>query len=166
MLSSNDFLISRSVLLANHVLSGEPVAMQKLQPHAGRCIELRFDMPQGLAQSPLSRLLPKPEPLRLSISRAGLLEWTPSAEVALTVTLGVPSLAQAWDMLRHRTRPPMQIEGDAHLAEAVSWVAQNVRWDVAHDVSQWFGTPVAAGVSMVRSRVEQSVARWRQGRSA
>lgn len=159
-----EVLLPRLVLLANHVLSGEPVATQKLQPHADRCMELRFTPPANLPMGPLARLLPELKPVRLSITRAGLLELTPTAVPTLTVTVAAPSLAEAWDMLRNRRRPPMQIEGDAHMAEAVSWVAQNIRWDVQHDLMQWVGTPLTVGLGAVRNRVEQSVARWRQSR--
>jgi ubiquinone biosynthesis accessory factor UbiJ len=154
---------ARLILLANHVLSAEPVAMQKLQPHAGQAIELRFIPPASTAWS---QWLPQPEPLKLTITRAGLVELAPTEQaIDLTVTLSAPSLGDAWHMLIKRQRPPMQIDGDAHLADAVSWVAQNVRWDVAHDVNQWVGTPMAAGLGFIRDRAEQMVARWRQGRS-
>ena len=33
-------VMERTILLANHVIAAEPVAMQRLQPHAGRCLLL------------------------------------------------------------------------------------------------------------------------------
>ncbi len=154
----------RLVLLANHVLSSEPVAMQKLQAHAGKRLELRFQPP---TQTLLNSWLPKPEPLLLAVTPAGLLEVAPaSSGIDLSVILGVPTLSEAWQMLRQRQRPPLQVEGDAHLAEAVSWVAQNVRWDIAHDLNQWVGVPAAASLDHFRDRLDQTVARWRQSRSS
>lgn len=152
----------RLVLLANHVLSAEPAAMQKLQAHQGKRLELRFQPP---AETLLNRWLPKPDPLLLAVTPAGLLELTSeSSDMALTVILGVPTLAEAWQMLRQRQRPPLQVEGDAHFAEAVSWIAQNVRWDIAHDLNQWVGLPAAASLGHIRDRLDQTVARWRQSR--
>ncbi len=154
----------RLVLLANHVLSAEPVAMQKLQAHTGKRLELRFQPP---AETLLNRWLPKPDPVLLTVTPAGLLELaSESSDVALTVILGVPTLGEAWQMLRQRQRPPLQVEGDAHLAEAVSWVAQNVRWDIAHDLNQWVGVPATASLGILRDRLDQTVTRWRQSRTS
>lgn len=163
----SDIFVPRLVLLANHVLSAEPVAMQKLQPHAGCCIELKVSVPERFAQSQatLGRWLPQLQAMRLSLTPAGLLEWTPQASVSLTVSLGAPSLTEAWQMLKHRQRPPMQIEGDAQLAEAISWVAQNVRWDVAADLQHWFGMPLAASLGTVRDHLKSTAERWQTGRS-
>jgi len=50
--SLNDILgqaaIERVTLLVNHVLTSEPVATQRLRPHAGRRIRLHFDGWPGL----------------------------------------------------------------------------------------------------------------------
>jgi ubiquinone biosynthesis protein UbiJ len=59
-------VMERTILLANHVIAAEPVAMQRLQPHAGRCLLLTL---QGWPT-----LLPAMPPLAIRITPAGLLE--------------------------------------------------------------------------------------------
>jgi len=36
-------------------------------------------------------------------------------------------------------RPPMDIRGDAALAGEVSWLAENVRWDIEDDLARVIG---------------------------
>ncbi len=69
----------RLVLLANHVLSSEPMAMQRMQPHCGKCIHLHLrDIP-----APLSWL---PSGVTVVVTAAGLLEWQPEASNGAAVT--------------------------------------------------------------------------------
>ena len=57
----------RLTLVINHVLGGEPVATERLRPHAGRTLALT------LAGWP--RLLPPPPALAWRVTPAGLLDW-------------------------------------------------------------------------------------------
>lgn len=155
--------LPRLLLLVNHVLSQEPQAMAKLQPHAGKCLHAHMPTPPLPL---LERWLGTPAPLRLCITPAGLFELTPpTGEPALEVTLAWPTTDKAWQMLRTRQRPDMQIAGDARLAEAVSWIAQHIRWDVAADLQQWFGMPAAASFDTVREHLMQTAKRWQADRS-
>jgi ubiquinone biosynthesis protein UbiJ len=46
-------LMERLVLLTNHVLSAEPVAVERLRPHAGRVLRIELDgWPRALPASP------------------------------------------------------------------------------------------------------------------
>jgi ubiquinone biosynthesis accessory factor UbiJ len=158
-----EILLPRLVLLANHVLSQEPHAMAKLQPHAGKCLQLHLPAP---TLPLLNGWLGQPKPVRLTVTPAGLLELTPAAvEPNLEVTLAWPDAGQAWAMLRKRQRPDMHITGDAQLAEVISWLAQNVRWDVAADLQHWFGMPLTASLGAVRDHLKNTAGRWQAGRS-
>jgi ubiquinone biosynthesis protein UbiJ len=155
------------VLLANHVLSAEPVAMQKLQPHAGQSIELRLSVPND---TPLNRWLPKPGPVRLLITPAGLLEWHPSTSghkmpAALHVTVTLPTPMGAWQMVRRSSRLDVHIEGDVRLAEAASWLVQHLRWDIEHDLAKWLGTPLTMGLGAAQGHIRQTFSRWAHGLS-
>ena len=75
----------RLTLLANHLLSGEAVATEKLRPHAGRTLLLR------VANWP--SLLPAPPALAWRVTPAGLLEWCgsetpPAADLTALIEAG------------------------------------------------------------------------------
>ena len=72
-------VMERLTLLINHVLSGEPVAMQRLRPHSGKTVELTL---QGWPA-----LLPTPPLLAFFITPAGLLEWCGLQRDALPVSV-------------------------------------------------------------------------------
>lgn len=153
----------RLVLLINHVLAAEAVAQQKLMPHRGSVIELNWVPPEGL---PLYHWMPKPLPFRLCVTPAGLFELVtpgkqPAAAVSLHVTIGLPPPHQALDVLRQKRRPDIRVDGDAALAEVISWMAIHLRWDIIHDAQQWFGTSAAAGLSTLKQRIGRHVASWR-----
>jgi ubiquinone biosynthesis protein UbiJ len=130
--------MERLTLLVNHVLAGEPAAVARLKPHAGRCI--------GLHLQDWPRLLPAPPALAFCITRAGLLEWCPGGapvQPDLHVTLAADNpalLALRW---LGGQPPAMDIQGDAALASDVHWLAENLRWDLAADLERFFG-PAAA----------------------
>jgi len=158
-----EILLPRLVLLANHVLLQEPHAMAKLLPHAGKCLQLHLPAP---TLPLLNSWLGQPKPVRLTVTPAGLFELAPAAaEPNLEVTLAWPDAGQLMDMLRTRQRPDMHITGDAQFAEAISWLAQHVRWDIAADLQHWFGLPLAASFSSVRDHLKSTAERWQAGRS-
>jgi ubiquinone biosynthesis protein UbiJ len=130
--------VERLTLLINHVIGGEPVAMQRLRPHAGRCI--------GLQLRGWPALLPAPPTLAFRVTPAGLLEWcgdAPPAQPDLRV--GIDASNPALLGLRWLSgRPPaMDIQGDAAFAADVHWLADHLRWDVAADLERLFGPIVA-----------------------
>ncbi|MFS8973516.1 SCP2 sterol-binding domain-containing protein [Cupriavidus necator] len=117
-------LATPAISALNHLLEQEPWARTQLAPFAGRVI--RFDAAAFV--------------LSLKVTEHGCTETAPEAE-APAVTLRVP--LQQWPLvaadvaeggqaaaMRH-----VRIEGDAELANTVSTLARNLRWDAAEDLS-------------------------------
>lgn len=134
-------VLDRLVLLANHVLAGEPEAVRRLLPHAGRCITLEFvDCP-----APLPHLAP----VALRVTPAGLLEacgpGEPQAPGEADLQLRVQADDPAALALAALTGqpPPVQLQGDARFAADVNWLIANLRWDVAADLERLFGPALA-----------------------
>ncbi len=168
---AGDALTARLILLANHVIASEPTAMQKLQPHVGRGIELRL---RSQARLPLLGAVSSwlPERVCLRITPAGLLEqisnaqWlatSPDAPAGLSVSIELPDPLSALRMAFQRQRPDVKIEGDAGLAEAVSWLMKNLRWDLEDDLARWLGTPPTQLLKNLAQQVSQALSRWRPG---
>ena len=135
-------LAERLTLLINHVLSSEPVAADKLRPHAGATLSL------SLVGWPA--LLPPPPLLSWRITPAGLLEWRGAetaaetaavAELAVQMDAANPALVLAQALAG--VAPAVQIEGDAQFAGDVNWLLLNLRWDVAADLERLFGPSLA-----------------------
>ena len=74
-------LMERLVLVINHVLGSEPVATQRLQPHAQRVIRLQMQS--------WPALLPAPPALAFRVTPAGMLEWCGDAETSAEADLVV-----------------------------------------------------------------------------
>ncbi len=117
-------LATPAISALNHLLEQEPWARNQLAPFAGRVI--RFDAAAFV--------------LSLKVTEHGGTEQAPEAE-APAVTLRVP--VQQWPLvaadvaeggqaaaMRH-----VRIEGDAELANTVSALARNLRWDAEEDLS-------------------------------
>ena len=134
--------MERATLLVNHVLASESVATVRLQRHAGRSLRLRLD--------DWPALLPAPPELRFAITPAGLLEWRPRAanadapagddapaDLEISVAAGNPARLLAQGLLGQR--PVVAVAGDAALANDVSWVIYNLRWDIRDDLARIFG---------------------------
>ena len=129
-------LQQRLVLLANHVLSREAAATARLAAHAGRrlCI--------AAAGGPA--WLPVLPPLGLVVTPAGLFEWSESGDGAdLRLTLRADDPARWLAVAAGNAKPDLAIDGDAALAADVSWLADNLRWDIEADLAEIVG-PVAA----------------------
>ncbi len=160
-------LVARLILLANHVLSSEPVAMQKLQPFAGRQIVVTVTSTASNTPwlKPLAALLPPQT--RLTITRAGLFELSESGHEpsgpGLTIDIDVPPPLSALQLLIRRQRPPVNIGGDAALAEAASWLMKNLRWDIEDDLARWLGTTPSQVLKTVGEQVKAAFSRWRPG---
>jgi ubiquinone biosynthesis accessory factor UbiJ len=136
---------ARVVLLINHVLSREPAALQRLQPHAGR--HLRVE----LADAP--GWLPTPPPMTVAITPAGLFEVdTPTASVEpdLSLRVSMPTPAQWLDIAGGQATPPaVRIDGAADLAADMHWLVDHVRWDIESDLAQAIGAMPARVVMSV-----------------
>jgi ubiquinone biosynthesis protein UbiJ len=159
----------RLVLLLNHVLSTEPVAMARLKPHAGSVLRVEaHDWPRLLAA-----VLPTPRALRVQITPAGLLEHLPSSQEVspadpphdtLVVGVGASDPARmALQWLSGRA-PQLHLQGDARLAADVNWLAENLRWDLAADLERFAG-PMSAerlrrsGLAVAQA-LREAVVRW------
>lgn len=172
-----EFAAPRLLLLFNHVLSSEPVASAKLQPHAGKYIDLNWDAPAlSRLPAPLAGVLPLAAwakgSWRFQITPAGLLEWVPAsvattdapeAGLTLSLTLDDP-LTMATRALRGE-RPDVKIEGDVALAEVAAWLMKNLRWDIQDDLSRWMGATPAEFVRVAATRVRDALQRWRPGQN-
>ena len=114
----------RVVLLVNHVVMQEPVAMQRLSRLKGQVILTQW----------------RQFNLRISITPAGLFDLAPvdaPADLTLVLTETSPlALAQA---LMQGDKPAVRIEGDVQLAAEVNWLADHVRWDLEEDLSRILG---------------------------
>jgi ubiquinone biosynthesis accessory factor UbiJ len=150
-------VVERLVLVVNHVLSSEPVAMQRLAPHQGRVIALEWmRWPSWLPVAPV---------LQFRVTPAGLLEWC-GLDTVLPAALAVQVDASNPALLFTRTLagepPPLTIAGDPGLATDIQWLVDNLRWDVEADLERLFGPVVARQLGRVGSALAgalRSVAR-------
>jgi len=124
--------VSLAVKLINPLIRREPWAAQRLSAHAGKTV--RFDL--GL------------KPFGLEILPGG--ELFPADEYAVPdVTLSVPSGRWRDVPAALRTRDPaafaslMHVQGDAALAQVVSDLARDLRWDIEDDLSRVVGDVAA-----------------------
>jgi len=144
--------VERLALLLNHVLAAEPVATERLRAHSGRSVQLRLDG--------WPALLPPLPDLSFRVTPAGLLEWRgleppPDAErapdLALRLDASNPALAMAqWAA---GDRPPVEVQGDAQFAADLSWLMDNLRWDVQDDLARLVGQAPAHEMARVGRRL-------------
>ena len=143
-------VIERATLWMNHVLASEPVATQRLKPHAGRSIRLHFvGWPTVLPALPRAAF---------RVTPAGLLEWCGAADAAgaaagadagaddpaaLTVNIDASNPALALAQALAGERPKVDVSGDAAFAADLNWLADNLRWDYEDDLARVVG-PVPA----------------------
>lgn len=123
----------RICLLLNHVIGREAAATARLAPHAGRAVLVHL---RGWPA-----LLPPAPDLVLSITRAGLLERLDAAPAdALRIELDAanPALLALGSLTGER--PQVSVQGDAALAGDISWLMDNLRWDIEDDLAQLVGS--------------------------
>jgi len=153
-------------LLLNHVISREPVAMARLAVHQGRAIRVQVTGWPGL--------LPAPPDLLLGITPAGLLERLEHApEDALSLGLDASNPAGLALGAFLGQKPAVQVQGDAALAGDVSWLMDNLRWDVEDDLARLVGAMPARQVTVWAQAAVQacaalaaSLSRWTPGTKA
>lgn len=118
-------------------------------------------------------MLPALPDLVFGVTPAGLLEWrgddaASQADLNLTVSADNPAL-MAWQGLSGE-RPKVLVEGDADFAADVSWLVDNLRWDVEDDLARVvgevparemvrFGSVLAAGLRAAVQGVSGMVSR-------
>ena len=149
-------LRNRMVLFANHVLTACQPAVDRLRPHAGKCINVDV--------TGWPSMVPAPPPLTLRITPAGLFEAVEGAELTdelsanmdLRVRLDASAPGKLAESLVRGRAPAMGIEGDAALASDFSWIAQHVRWDPAADAERFFGPFVGEGVARMGTQFEKA----------
>jgi len=127
-------VMERLTLVANHVIAAEPVAQQRLQAHRGHTFALQ------LVGWPT--LLPAPPSMAFAVTPAGLLEWVADGAVGLPdlrLFLDASNPMRSFGELLQGTRPRIDIDGDAALAADLSWMMENLRWDVTDDLAKIIG---------------------------
>lgn len=158
--------MERVTLLVNHVLTAEPVALQRLKAHAGRCMELQFDgWPSGLPPLP---------PTTFVVTPAGLVEWRGAHVADPALRLGIDASNPALGLALALTgrRPRIEVAGDAAFAADLNWLIDNVRWDIEDDLARAVGQApareiarIAGGVALALRGAAQAVgALVRRGR--
>jgi ubiquinone biosynthesis accessory factor UbiJ len=162
-------VMQRLTLLVNHVLSSEAVATTKLQPHSGRRVQLNVvDWPSVLPTWPT---------LVFAITPAGLLEWQPvpvgsppDVSPDLTISIQANNPAQMLLQALSGQRPRIDVSGDAALAGDISWLMDNLRWDIQDDIARWVGQGPAHQLGVWAKGAKEALAslaqRWRGGGTA
>lgn len=132
--------------VANHLLRNAEWARARLGAHAGKRVCIRV--------SPLS--------FHFTIDTDGLLVPR-AAEAPIDATLEVPaSRVPAWLVQPDAATRAARVSGDADLAEAISFVAANLRWDFEEDLSRLVGDVAAHRIG----EAIRSLERWRRSASA
>jgi len=121
-------LQQRVVLLLNHVLQQEPMAVERLLRKKGQVALIEC----------------APIAMKLVVTPAGLLDQAAAdtePDLSLRVLDSHPfNLAQT---LLRGDKPRMEISGDVMLAAEVNWLVDHVRWDVEEDLSRIVGDVAA-----------------------
>jgi len=137
-------LAERLTLLLNHVLAAEPAATERLRAHGGRSLQLQLDG--------WPALLPALPELVFRVTPAGLLEWCgsePPANPDLRLRLDASNPALAMAQWAAGERPRVDVQGDARFASDLSWLMDNLRWDVQDDLARLVGEAPAHEISRV-----------------
>ena len=140
--------IERVTLLVNHVLASEPIAMQRLRAHAGRCMQLHFDG--------WPAMLPPLPAAAFRVTPAGLLEWCGAelpAHADLRVSVDASNPAQALAQALTGERPKVDVSGDAAFAADLNWLFDNLRWDVQDDLARIVGQAPAREIARLGAGV-------------
>ncbi len=132
----------RIVLLLNHVLMQEPQAMERLGRNKGRTVRMQW----------------RKLTFKVLVTPAGLLDVAPAetaVDLALVITEESP-LALAQELMQGG-KPAVRIEGDVQLAAEVSWLIDNVRWDMEEDLARLLGDAPAHAMVQAVGAMAQAV---------
>lgn len=111
----------------NHVLRATPVALERLRRHAGRTV--------GVAVGPIE--------IALTVQTTGeLLPALPGAARDLDVRLS-PFLLPRLALGDEAAVREIAMTGDMELAQEISFLARNVRWDAEEDLARHVGDVAA-----------------------
>ena len=146
----------RLTLLLNHVLSRESVAYERLKAHKGAIVLMEL---KGWP-TVLPSFVPPPPPLALQITPAGLLERLSEIPVqpALRAQLDVSNPAALALGALTGERPKIEIQGDAALATDMSWLIDNLRWDIEDDMARWIGPAPAHELARIGKGIAAALA--------
>lgn len=110
------------------LLEQDPAAAARLRPHAGKRVEVHV---AGLAAT-------------LALGADGRFDLADDVE-APDLRLEVDAAAMLGERLRGRGPglSAVRISGDADFAQAMSWLAANLRWDAEDDLARWVGDVAA-----------------------
>jgi ubiquinone biosynthesis accessory factor UbiJ len=142
--------MARITLLLNHVLCREAVALDRLKPHAGSSVQLLW--------TGWPSFFPTPPEIAFTVTPAGMLEWCGNAallapELRVSVDASNPAaLAGQW---LAGERPRVGVEGDSAFAADVSWLIENLRWDIEDDLAHIVGAGPAHQLCKVTHWVTQ-----------
>ena len=128
----------------NHVLRGSPLALERLRPHAGRTVAFRVG----------------PVALALTVQSTGeVAAALPGTARDLEVRIS-PFLVPRLAAREEAAFGEIEMEGDAQLAQEVSFLVRNLSWDVEEDLSRVVGDIAAHRIA----GAARGLARW--GRDA
>ncbi len=130
--------MERLTLFLNHVIASEPVAVQRLQAHAGRSVQIELRGWPGV--------LPALPGTTFRVSAAGLFEWSEGdapAQPELRVSVDASNPALAAMQALSGERPRVEVSGDAAFATDLNWLVDNLRWDAQEDLARVLG-PIPA----------------------
>ncbi len=116
----------------NHLLSLEPTVQAHLKPHAQRTVLLRWE---ALSLAPVGE-----QALRINddLTFSPCVENNPAkVDVTISIQSGIVA-APADERLRF-----VRLEGDVFLAQDLSKVAKELRWDAEHDLARVVGNAPA-----------------------
>ena len=126
--------------VVNHVLRSAPLALERLRPHAGRTVAFRV----GVLE------------MALTVQSTGeVAAAVPGASEDLRVRISpflVPRLAAGEEAAFRE----IEMQGDAELAQEVSHLARNLRWDFEEDLSKVVGDIAAHRIASAA----RALARW------
>ena len=117
-------MLQRAPITAiNHLLNDAPWARERLKPFAGQVVAIDI----------------APLVLQLEVATDGSVcapTGDHAASVDITVPLAsLPLVVQGVEALFRQVR----ISGNAEMAEAIGFVARNLRWDAEEDLARWVG---------------------------
>ncbi len=121
----------RVVLLLNHVLQQEPLAVERLLRQKGQVVLIEF----------------APIAMKFIVTAAGLMDLAaPGAKPDLSLKVLDTNPLSLMQTLLRGDKPRMDISGDVMLAAEINWLADHVRWDVEEDLSRILGDVPAHGL--------------------
>lgn len=105
-------------------------------------------------------MLPRLPAVVLRVTPAGLLEAAePVGEADLSIVVDGSNPAAALFQALLGRRPAIAISGDASFAAAVSWLIDNLRWDIEDDLARLIGPAPARELARLGSGVSAALAK-------